>query len=168
MMDFLTCVEQTIADVYKVNSRNTLKEDKTLGRQEIRYKRSGKQLLYSFDVDERGNPSPFPFFKDYKGLKKVSDFVLFTNRQKDNKPFILIFELKKSKSPYKQLKATKSFCEFLIKRMEQAFPVNFDPEIRMIGLVEGIKTGTRIDDVTYNDGIFNTPLRYIEIAKLLK
>lgn len=166
-MDFLSCVEQTIADIYKVNSRNTLKENKTLGRQEIKYKQSGKQLLYSFDVDEEGKPQPFPFFKDYPGLKMISDFILFTNRQKDNKPFILIFELKKRKSPNRQLKITKVFCEFLIKRINFAFHEAFVPEIRMIGLVEGIKTGTRIDDIKYIDDIFTTPLRNIDISKLL-
>ena len=167
MMDFLSCIEQTIADAYKVSSRNTLKENKALGRQEIKYKQCGKQLLYSFDVDVAKKPLPFPFFKDYKGLKKVSDYILFTQRKKDKKPFVLIFELKKSRSPNKQLKLTKLFCDFLIQRMNYAFSESFKPEIRMIGLVEGIKTGTRIDDVSYRDGIFTTPLRYIEIAKLL-
>jgi hypothetical protein len=166
-MDFLSCIEQTISDVYKVNSRNTLKEDKTLGRQEIRYERSGKQLIYSLDVAVSGIPQPFPFFKNYPDLKIVSDYVLFTNRKSDNKPFILIFELKKNKLPNKQLKATKQFCCYLMERVNSVFKYKFEPEIRMIGLVEGIKPMSRVDNVKYNDGIFNTPLRFFKIKDLL-
>ena len=166
-MDFLSCIEQTISGSYKVNTRNTLKEDKESGRQEIKYEQSGKQLVYSFDVNTPGVPQPFPFFKNYPDLKIVSDYVLFTNRKSDNKPFILIFELKKSKSPNKQLKATKQFCCYLIERMNSVFKFNFEPEIRMIGLVEGIKPRSRVDDVKYSDGIFNTPLRFFKIKDLL-
>lgn len=166
-MDFLSCIEQTISDDYKINSRNTLKEDKGNGRQEVKYKQDGKQLVYSFDVLASGIPHPFPFFKDYPGLKIISDYILFTNRKSDNKPFILIFELKKSKSPNKQLRATKQFCSYIIERMNGVFKTQYNPEIRMIGLIEGIKPRSRVDDVKYIDGIFNTPLRFFKIKNLL-
>lgn len=166
-MDFLSCIEQTISVNYKVNSRNTLKEDKTSGRQEIKYQQSGKQLVYSFDVVTAGIPEPFPFYKNYPGLKIVSDYIIFTNRQSDNKPFILIFELKKSKSPNKQLWATKQFCLYLIERMNSVFKENFEPEIRMIGLIEGMKLRSRVDDIKYNNGIFHTSLRFFKIKDLL-
>ena len=166
-MDFLSCVEQTISGNYKVNSRNTLKEDKASGRQEIKYEQSGKQLVYSFDVVTSGIPEPFPFYKDYPGLKIVSDYVIFTIRKSDNKPFVLIFELKKTKSPNKQLWATKLFCKYLIERMNIVFKENFEPEIRMIGLIEGMKSRSRVDDIKYDNGVFHTPLRFFKIKDLL-
>ena len=166
-MDFLSCIDQTISGNYKVYSRNTLKEDKASGRQEIKYEQSGKQLVYSFDVVASGIPEPFPFFMNYPGLKLVSDYIIFTNRKSDNKPFILIFELKKNKSPNKQLRATKQFCNYLIERMNTVFKENFKPEIRMIGLVEVMKTRSRVSGVKYYDGIFYTPLRFFKIKDLL-
>lgn len=166
-MDFLSCIEQTISENYKVNSRNTLKEDKASGRQEIKFERSGKQLVYSFDVVAPEIPEPFPFYRSYPGLKIVSDYIIFTNRKSDNTPFVLIFELKKRKSPNKQLRATKQFCNYLIERMNNVFKEKFKPEIRMIGLIEGMKTRSRVDDIKYNDGFFYTPLRFFKIKDLL-
>ncbi len=38
----------------------------------------------------------------------------------------------------------------------------------MIGLVENIKFGTQIDNLEYKNKILYTPLRVLDIAKLLK
>lgn len=166
--DFLYYVDQTLSNSYKVNTRKVFREDKISGRQEIKYKSQGKQLVFSFDVNTKGVVSPFPFFKDVEGLKSVSDYVLFTSRSSDSKPFILIFELKKKKLPKKQLLATKQFCLYIIEMINLVFHKTFQPEIRMIGLVEGIKTATQIDKIEYKDDVLYTPLRVLDIAKLLK
>lgn len=166
--DFLYCVDQALSSTYKVNTRKVFLEEKESGRQEIKYKSQGKQLVFSFDVNTRGVASPFPFFKNVEGLKSVSDYILFTLRMSDSKPFILIFELKKKKRPKKQLLATKKLCLYIIDMINIAFKEEFQPEIRMIGLVEGIKTATQIDKLEYKDNILYTPLRVLEISKLLK
>lgn len=166
--DFLCCVDQALSNTYRVNTRKVFREDKKLGRQEIKYKTQGKQLVFSFDVNTKGVASPFPFFNNIEGLKSVSDYILFTLRSSDLKPFILIFELKKKKLPKKQLLATKQLCLYMIEMINIAFNANFHPEIRMIGLVEGIKTMTQIDKYKYKNDILYTPLRVLDIAKLLK
>lgn len=166
--DFLCCVDQALSNVYKVNTRKFFREDKESGRQEIKYKSQGKQLVFSFDVNKKGVASPFPFFKDVEGLKSVSDYILFTLRTSDSKPFILIFELKKKKIPQKQLLATKQLCLYIVEMINIVFHEEFHPEIRMIGLVEGIKIATQIDKIEYKNDILYTPLRVLNIAKLLK
>ncbi len=87
--DFLFYIDQALSEEYKINSRKILKEDKESGRQEVKYKSQGKQLVYSFDVNAEGVASPFPIFKDVGGIKAVSDFIMFTMRAEDSKPFIL-------------------------------------------------------------------------------
>lgn len=166
--DFLSFVEQTISDCYKVKTSKAFKEDKSAGRQRVEYKSQGKQLVYSFDVNTAGIAQVFPFFKDAKGLKSVSDYIVFTNRKSDSQPFILIFELKKSEFPKQQLIASSEFCQFIIQRINTVFKQEFKPIIRMIGLVEKMKTATRIDKQEYNNGILYTPLRTLDISKLLK
>lgn len=166
--DFLFYIDQALSNSYKVNTRKILQEDKISGRQSIKYISHGRQLVYSFDVNKKGVPPIFPMFKNVTGLKEVSDYVLFTTRASDSKPFILIFELKKSKLPKSQLLATEQFCRFLISRINSVFPVKFKPEIRMIGLVENMKTCTRIDKIEYFENILYTPLRVLDIGKLLK
>lgn len=166
--NFLYCVEQAISNAYKVNTSKVFQEEKESGRQEIKYKSQGKQLVFSFDVNTKGVASPFPFFKNVEGLKSVSDYILFTLRMSDSKPFILIFELKKNKRPKRQLLATKQLCLYIMEMINIAFNEDFHPEIRMIGLVEGIKTSTQIDKLEYKDDILYTPLRVFEISKLLK
>lgn len=166
--DFLYYIDQALSDVYKVNTHKVLREDKKSGRQEIKYKSQGKQLVFSFDINSEGIDPPFPFFKDVEGLNSVSDYILFTIRTSDSKPFILIFELKKTKLPKKQLLATEQLCIFIINRINSVFHVNLQPEIRMIGLVENIKTGTKIDKLEYKNKLLYTPLRVLDIAKLLK
>lgn len=166
--DFLFYIDQALSDLYKVTTRKILQEDKDSGRQSIKYISQGKQLVYSFDVNTKGISTPFPVFKDVPGLKAMSDYIMFTTRASDSKPFILIFELKKSKLPKSQLLATEQFCRFLISRINSVFPVEFKPEIRMIGLVENMKTCTRIDKIEYFENILYTPLRVLDIGKLLK
>ena len=166
--DFLFYIDQALSEEFKVNTRKVLKEDKILGRQEIKYKSQGKHLVYSFDINTKGMKSPFPFFKDVKGLKSISDYIMFTTRVVDSKPFILIFELKKNKLPKKQLLATEYLCNYLICKIRTTFGIDLQPEIRMIGLVENVKYGTQIDKLEYKDRILYTPLRVLDIAKLLK
>ena len=166
--DFLYCVDQALSSSYKINTRKVFREDKESGRQEIKYKSQGKQLVFSFDVNTKGVASPFPFFNNVEGLKSVSDYIVFTLRTSDSKPFILIFELKKKKRPKKQLLATKQLCLYMIEMINIAFKMDFHPEIRMIGLVEGIKSTTQIDKLEYKDNMLYTPFRVLEISKLLK
>ena len=166
--EFLSFVEQTISDCYKVKTSKAFKEDKSTGRQRVEYKSRGKQLVYSFDVNTAGIAQVFPFFKNIKGLKSVSDYIVFTNRKSDLQPFILIFELKKSEYPKQQLMASLEFCQYIIQRINTVFKQDFKPVIRMIGLVEKMKTATRIDKLEYNNDILYTPLRTLDISKLLK
>ena len=56
----------------------------------------------------------------------------------------------------------------MMNRINAVFHVNIQPEIRMIGLVENIKFGTQIDNLEYKNKILYTPLRVLDIAKLLK
>lgn len=166
MTEFLQCIDESIDSSFKESSCvSTLVEKKPNGTQQIVLQGGGQKLLYCF---ERDGVRLYPYFKDVEGLKSIADYVLFTKTDKEE-PYILIFELKKSKNPVYQLMATRYFCVFLIERINMTQKCKFNPKIRMIGLVENAKGSTNPRNLKYNErGFLTTPLRKLKLTDLLK
>ena len=166
MADFLQCVEECLDRTFKEHpSVSTLVEKKLGGTQQIVLQGGGQKLIYSFD---KNNAVLFPYFNDIHNLKSIADYVVFT-QSSQGMPFILVFELKKSKSPVFQLLATKAFCAFLMERINLAKHTCFKAEIRMIGLVENAKGSTNPRNLKYNQRkIISTSLRKLKLTDLLK
>lgn len=133
MADFLQCVETCLDSSFLQSPRNsTLVENKPEGAQKIVLHGGGSKLIYSFDKD---GVNLYPYFTEVIGLKSIADYVVFS-QSTDGIPFVLVFELKKSNSPVYQLLVTKTFCTFMLDRINKACKTGFNAEIRMIGLVE--------------------------------
>lgn len=166
MAGFLQCIDESIDGSFKESPCvSTLVENRPNGTQKIVLQGGGQKLLYCFEKD---GIKLYPYFNDVEGLKSIADYVLFTKTDKDE-PFILIFELKKSKNPIYQLMATKYFCVFLMERISVAQKCKFCPQIRMIGLVENAKGSTNPRNLKYNErGVLTTPIRKLKLTDLLK
>lgn len=166
MADFLQCVEMCLDSSFLQNPRNsTLVENKPEGAQQIVLHGGGPKLIYSFDKD---GVNLYPYFTEVIGLKSIADYVVFS-QSSEGTPFVLVFELKKSKSPVYQLLVTKTFCTFVMDRINNACKTGFNAEIRMIGLVENAKGSTNPRNLKYNDKkILTTSLRSLKLEDLLK
>ena len=165
MADFLQCVGKCLDSSFLQNPRNsTLVENKPNGAQQIVLHGGGPKLIYSFDKDD---VNLYPYFTKVTGLNCVADYVVFS-QSSDGTPFVLVFELKKTKSPVYQLLVTKMFCTFMLDRINRACKTGFNAEIRMIGLVENAKGSTNPRNLKYNDKkILTTSLRSLKLEDLL-
>lgn len=166
MVDFLQCVGRCLDSSFLQNPKtSTLVENKPEGAQQIVLHGGGPKLIYSFDKD---GVNLYPYFTEETGLNSIADYVIFS-QSSDGTPFVLIFELKKSKSPVYQLLVTKIFCTFMLDRINKACKTGFNAEIRMIGLVENAKGSTNPRNIKYNDKtILTTSLRSLKLEDLLK
>ena len=166
MADFLQCVGRCMDSSFLQNPRNsTLVENKPNGAQQIVLHGGGPKLIYSFDKD---GVNLYPYFTEVTGLHSIADYVVFS-QSTDGTSFVLVFELKKTKSPVYQLLVTKTFCTFMLDRINQACKTGFNAEIRMIGLVENAKGSTNPRNLKYNDRkILTTSLRSLKLDDLLK
>lgn len=136
MSDFLTDVEECLHHYYRMPpGTKRLKEPKS--KTSITLVSKGRFLLYSFDLQLQGIDL-FPFFSRKSKLRQVCDYVIFCTRKTDNKPFVLIVELKTKMDPTSQLWATKQFVDFLIHRVNAACNCNYQPEIKKIGILESM------------------------------
>lgn len=165
MADFLQCVGMCLDSSFLLNPRNsTLVENKPGGTQQIVLHGRGQRLIYSFDKD---GVNLYPYFTEVTGLNSIADYVVFS-QSSDGTPFVLVFELKKTKSPVYQLLVTKMFCTFMLDRINCACKTGFNAEIRMIGLVENAKGSTNPRNLKYNDKkILTTSLRSLKLEDLL-
>lgn len=118
-------------------------------------------------LDQEGC-DPFPYIKGdsvshgLKGMKRISDYAFFVD--KDNKLFVLLFELKKGKeSPQEQLEVTVPLINFIINRAKilNHLDQNIEYEVRKIGITDEVGKRSTADrgEVVYNDN------KYVKLYK---
>lgn len=166
MAEFLQSVKACLKVDFEEHPRDSvLVEKKEGGEQQIALHGRGQKLIYSFDKD---GFDLFPYFNKVPGLNSIADYIVFA-KSSAGTPFALIFELKKTKSPVSQLLATKSFCSFLIDRINFATKSRFNVIIRMIGLVENAKGSVNVRNLKYDQRkILTTSIRSLPLEALLK
>jgi len=119
--------EQTI--VQEINrdckGRELIMKREVIGHSSLEY------IIYRFDPDEI---DLFPYFEEVKGLRKICDYLIFSEDK--GRLFIFIVELKKrSGSPLVQLELSECFVNFILKRAEKiGITINKEVHIRKIGL----------------------------------
>lgn len=103
----------------------------------------------------------FPYIRDkshmgLRSMKRICDYAIFVD--KDEKLFILLFELKKGKeSPTEQLEVTVPLIEFIFKRAKILKHLdNISYEVRKIGITDevGKPTTAYRGEVVYDDNQF--------------
>ena len=104
---------------------------------EIKLKKSMYYFGFSLHKDKgKGNNDPvYPFFNpQYEGICSKDDGILFL--QKSNKVYVLLIEMKSTntKGYLKQLKAAKSFVEFVLQRIK-IFNNQINTEVEFRGLL---------------------------------
>ena len=95
-------------------------------------------------LDQEGS-DPFPYLKGdsvshgLKGMKRISDYAVFVD--KDNRLFVLLFELKKGKdSPQEQLDVTEPLIDFIFNRAKilKHIDQNIEYNVRKIGITDEV------------------------------
>jgi TPP-dependent 2-oxoacid decarboxylase len=104
---------------------------------EIKLEQSIDYFGFSLHKDKgKGNNDPvYPFFNpQYEGICSKDDGILFL--QKSNKVYVLLIEMKSTntKGYLKQLKAAKSFVEFVLQRIK-IFNDQINTEVEFRGLL---------------------------------
>lgn len=108
----------------------------------IKESKDFKTELYKFDTED-----VFPFFSNRKGYKRMSDYLLFA--EKNDIVYVISIELKKttrSGSPKQQLVLTENFAKFLLERIKiiDKEPVDNVKYIRV-----AIKSGSKLTTKGY-------------------
>ena len=157
MSDFLQDIEKCLNNRYKMSAGTKVFQEPQ-NNTSITIVSRGKFLMYSFDLPL--GVDLFPFFSSTTPkLRRVCDYIIFCKRQSDDKPFVLIVELKTKMNPVPQLWATKQFVDFLMLRVNAACNSKHLPEIKKIGIIESMphnlqkafRSGaTRAGKVLYN------------------
>lgn len=115
-------------------------------------------------LDQEGNTTvgdPFPYIKGdsvnhgLRGMKRISDYAVFVD--KDDKLFVLLFELKKGKdSPQEQLDVTEPLIEFIFNRAKILKHLDVKYELRKIGITDEVCKRSTSDrgEVVYDGNRF--------------
>ena len=113
---------------------------------------SGKRqeyLLCKFDRQQENNKS-FPYFNSHvDDLVCMCDYVLFV--EEANRLLVLLFELKSSACPQRQLDVNESFCLFICERLKSIFPsFNLPVSYRKIGIKKSYRPMNTIRSYLYD------------------
>lgn len=119
-------------------------------------------LICRLDQGDHLRVDLFPYImgnsshKGLRGMKRICDYAIFVD--KDEKLFILLFELKKGKkTPKEQLDVTVPLIEFIFKRANILKHLdNISYEVRKIGITDEVGKRTTADrgEVLYDDNKF--------------
>lgn len=151
-----------LEDIQYILSSNFIAPDKTRLREnigafvmDIPIKNDGLSYLsYKYDKELTGyRGGLFPFFAQNKGVQRICDYILFT--EKGNRFYALMFELKRGKdNTRKQLEASKCLVNYIISTVIRVKKVPIEPQLRCISISEfkRIKKGTREKPVQYENG----------------
>lgn len=94
-------------------------------------------LIYKYDkkLGKEFKGGLFPFFAKNSGVCKVSDYVVFAERNKTL--YCLVIELKRGKSQtLPQLKAAKEFVQYIISTVNRVKGKSYNPVIRLVSIHE--------------------------------
>lgn len=110
-------------------------------------------LVYKYDkkLDKQYKGGLFPFFAKNEGVCKVSDYIVFAER--DGSLYCLIIELKRGFThTYPQLLAAKEFVKYIIATLNRVKKTSYTPAIRLIS-IHGInirKKKTQVSGIKYD------------------
>lgn len=111
-------------------------------------------LVYKYDkqLDRQYKGGLFPFFAKNEGVCKVSDYIVFAER--NGSLYCLIVELKRGNSQtFPQLKAAKEFVKYIIATLNRVKNTSYKPEIRLIS-IHGVnirKKKTQVSGIKYDE-----------------
>lgn len=160
MSDFIDCVLSTIQDAYLSPDQNKLVEENTDENQQVfrmerpvNVKKSITHVIYRFDPDKE---ILFPYLKPSNPLRRVCDYIIFADDGIEK--FVFLIEMKRGQGcPGEQAFITKSFVEFILKRMDFKNKTSMASSVkyRMIGIKDTpspqrLKTGGYAS-LTYDD-----------------
>lgn len=94
-------------------------------------------LIYKYDknLSKEYKGGLFPFFAKNAGVCKVSDYIVFAERNKAL--FCILVELKRGRSQtFPQLKAAKEFVNFVINTVNRVKGKTYKPIIRLVSIHE--------------------------------
>lgn len=94
-------------------------------------------LIYKYDkkLGKEYKGGLFPFFAKNTGVCKVSDYIVFAER--NNTLYCLVVELKRGKSQtLPQLKAAKEFVQYIINTVNRVKCKSYRPVIRLVSIHE--------------------------------
>lgn len=146
-MDFLQQISTTISREYGQFSKATVfltETDPGSTTKDTRIKKTGPLFLAKFDKKRQNDVDIFPYFSNEKGVRKISDYLLF---YKSNKKFyVFICELKsqRAKGSLKQVEASYVLSQFLVNTVSRMMGFK-DIDIEYRALVfsrKGLSKGT--------------------------
>ena len=111
-------------------------------------------LVYKYDkkLDRQYKGGLFPFFAKNEGVCKVSDYIVFAERQ--GLLYCIIIELKRGASQtFPQLLAAKEFVKYIIATLNRVKKTSYTPIIRLVS-IHGInirKKKTQTSGVKYDE-----------------
>lgn len=148
-MSKLEEVQRVLNDYFKVNERLMKENDFIIP---IESKRSN-YILYKYDdtsLLKDLKKGLFPFFNNSSEVQKMPDYIMFV--ENGQQFYALIFELKEKKEqPISQLKAGKTFVEFIVNTINRTSQSRIDPQIRGLGISRfNAKRTTKLRNIEYN------------------
>lgn len=151
-MSKIESIQETINSDFFAPERNMLIENRPGGVMSIPIQADGVPYVsYKFDVDLSGyRGGLFPFFSQKDGVRRISDYILFAER--NNRIYGIMIELKKGKTDsIEQLEASKCLADYIIKTTFRVTKGTFDSRLRCITISEfhRIKKGTKEKPVQY-------------------
>ena len=132
-MKILNDIDYVLDDNFKCNDKYLEEKDEKMF---IPINGDGcKFILYKFDknLGKQYKGGLFPFLKKNKNVCKISDYILFA--EKNGTLYILIIEMKKGKeSTQPQLKAAYIFTKYIIETVNRVKGTKYIPQTRFISI----------------------------------
>lgn len=146
----------------------TLKEtSKSSKCPELKIIKRGRALIFRFDRSD--GSETFPFYKNVKNLKKITDYIIiYESLSYKNAVFIFLCELKSDNigSACSQIKSSFLFVEYLVKSALRISP-NYSKTIEYRGLafcnapaIKGSTNGSRISYKVFKE-FYNLKYLYL-------
>lgn len=132
-MKILNDIGYILHDNFKCKKNYFEEED---AKMQLPIKTEGCQfILYKFDkqLGKEYKGGLFPFFAKNKGVCKISDYILFAERE--NTLYVLVIEMKRGdEQTLPQLKAALAFAKYIIETVNRVKGTHYKPEIRLISI----------------------------------
>ena len=110
-------------------------------------------IIYKYDkkLGKQYKGGLFPFFAKKEGVCKISDYIVFAER--NHKLYCLVIELKRGKSQtLPQLKAAKEFVRYVVNTLNRVNGKSYNPIIRLISIheINIRKKKTQVTSIQYD------------------